>query len=241
MLLHPLGADRHIWRPLIPLLAPHRELVAVDLPGFGDSPPLDSRRPPTPARLAVAVVGLLGALGMDGGRAHMVGNSLGGWIALEVAAAGHAATVTAIAPAGLWPQPLRPKPELARRLARSAEPALSAMRFEAVRRLALSSMVAHPERVPPSEAIRLVRAYARAAGFTAVNRAMRGGTFTALDRIDVPVTLAWPELDRLVARPARLPPNVRELTLAGCGHVPVWDDPQLVADTLLAGSGGERR
>ncbi len=236
MLLHPLGADRHIWRPLTPLLAPHRELVAVDLPGFGDSPPLNSDRPPTPARLGVAVVELLAELGLDAGAAHLAGNSLGGWVALEVAAAGHADTVTAIAPAGLWPEPLRPKPELARQLARHAEPALSALRFEAVRRLALSSMVAHPERVPPTDAIRLVRAYARAPGFTEVNRAMRGGTFTALAKIEVPVTLAWPALDRLVARPARRAPNAREVILPGCGHVPVWDDPPLVADTLLAGS-----
>ncbi len=238
MLLHPLGADRHLWRPLIPLLRPHREVLAVDLPGFGDSPPLDADRPPTPARLAIAVVGLLATLGLDGSNAHIAGNSLGGWVALEAAAAGHAATVTAIAPAGLWPQPLRQKPELGRRLARYSAPTLGVMRFDAIRRLALSSMAAHPERVPASEAIRLVRAYASAPGFTGVNRAMRSGTFTALAEIEVPVTLAWPELDRLVARPAQRWPNVREVILHGCGHVPVWDDPRQVVDVLLAGSGG---
>jgi pimeloyl-ACP methyl ester carboxylesterase len=238
VLLHPLGADRQVWRPLFPLLAPHRELVAVDLPGFGDSPPLRYGRPPTPARLAVAVVSLLGTLGIDGGRAHLAGNSLGGWVALEAAAAGHAATVTAIAPAGLWPGPLRPKGELARVAARLAMPGLgAAMRLPNLRRLLLRAIAAHPERVPPAEAAWLVRAYANAPGFTAVNRAMRGGTFTRLAEIDVPVTLAWPDRDRLVRRPAATPRRVREVTLPGCGHVPMWDDPKTVASVLLAGSG----
>jgi pimeloyl-ACP methyl ester carboxylesterase len=59
-----------------------------------------------------------------------------------------------------------------------------------------------------------------------------------LERIDVPVTLAWPEYDRLVARPAQLPPNVRNVALPGCGHLPTWDDPAAVAAVLLSGSGG---
>ena len=45
---------------------------------------------------------------------HVAGNSLGGWVALELAAAGHARSVTAIAPAGLWPEPLAPKRGIAR-------------------------------------------------------------------------------------------------------------------------------
>jgi pimeloyl-ACP methyl ester carboxylesterase len=65
---------------------------------------------------------------------------------------------------------------------------------------------------------------------------MRAGTFTALDRIDVPVTLAWPDHDRLVARPRHLPAAVRSVVLHGCGHLPTWDDPDQVARLLLEGS-----
>lgn len=237
MLLHPLGADRRVWGTVRPHLIAQREVICVDLPGFGDSPPLSTRRPHTPARLAVAVVELLEQLGLAGGVAHLAGNSLGGWVALEVAAAGHAATVTAIAPAGLWRGRLAPKPETARWLARLALPLLEpAMRPEWARRLFLRSIAAHPERIPPEQAAALVRTYAQAPGFTAVNRAMRAGAFTRLAEIEVPVTLVWPERDRLIARPRSTPEGIRHVLLPGCGHVPMWDDPLAVAEALLSGS-----
>jgi pimeloyl-ACP methyl ester carboxylesterase len=96
--------------------------------------------------------------------------------------------------------------------------------------------VAHAERVPPDAALRLVRAYADAPGFDSVNYAMRAGRFTRLEHLRVPVTLAWPEHDHLVRRPAHLPPNVRSVPLPGAGHVPMWDAPEAVAALLLRGS-----
>lgn len=237
VLLHPLGADRNVWRPVLELLCPLRDVVCVDLPGFGASPPLASDRPADPSALANAVVGLLARLGLDHGRAHLAGNSLGGWVALEVAAVGHAASVTAIAPAGLWSSSLQPKPQIARSLVRLAEPLIGpAMRSTALRRVALASVAAHPERIPADQAATLIRSYAGASGFAAVNRAMRAGRFTGLAEIGVPVTLAWPDRDRLVDRPRQTPANVENLVLAGCGHVPMWDDPRAVAAALLAGS-----
>jgi pimeloyl-ACP methyl ester carboxylesterase len=237
ILLHPLGADRHVWSPVLELLAPHRDVLAVDLPGFGSSPPLAADQEAHPRRLAAEVSALLSDLGLAGGRAHVAGCSLGGWVALEMAARGDAASVTAIAPAGLWAQSLGDKPELARRIARLVGPVLGpAMRIDSVRRLALGRTVAHPERVPSEEAAALVRAYAAGRGFTAANRAMRAGRFEALDSIAVPVTLAWPEHDRLVARPRSTSPKIRQLDLEDCGHIPMWDDPRAVADALLCGS-----
>lgn len=239
VLLHPLGADRHIWRPVLPMLRAHRDVLSVDLPGFGASAALGDGVP-HPRRLAEAVIALLSELDLDRGRAHLAGNSLGGWVALEAAAAGHAASVTAIAPAGLWREPLGPKPELARRLARLAGPVTGlAMRSNALRALALAGTVAYPERVPPDQAAGLVRAYARAPGFATVNQAMRARTFSRLGEISVPVTLVWPERDRLVTRPAHLPEGVRQITLPDAGHMPMWDDPEAVAAALLRGS--ERR
>jgi pimeloyl-ACP methyl ester carboxylesterase len=232
VLLHPLGADRHVWEPVLPLLTAKREVITLDLPGFGDSPPLNGGGPPTPAALAEAV-----AEALPGGPHHVAGNSLGGWVALELAAAGHARSVTAIAPAGLWPEPLAPKRGTARALAKAIRPGLPALvRSTAGRRVALASTVAHAERVPPEAALRLVRAYADAPGFEEVNRAMRAGRFTRLEHVRVPVTLGWPEHDRLVARPAHLPPTVRSVALPGAGHVPMWDAPEAVASLLLQGS-----
>ena len=44
LLIHPLGGSRVVWEPVMPLLARERDVIAVDLPGFGDSPPLPRRR-----------------------------------------------------------------------------------------------------------------------------------------------------------------------------------------------------
>ena len=236
VLLHPLGADRHVWSPVLPTLSRQRDVLCVDLPGFGDSAPLTATAP-HPQLLAGAVIELLAELGLDAGRAHVAGNSLGGWVALELAAAGHANTVTAIAPAGLWARPLTPKPEIARRIASATLPALPlAMKSAAFRRTVLGGSVAHPERIPPAQATALIRAYARAPGFTAVNRAMRASTFDLLSKIEVPITLVWPECDRVLTRPALLPASVRNISLAGCGHIPMWDNPDAVAALLLSGS-----
>ena len=205
VLLHPLGADHHVWSPVSDRLVGQRDVIALDLPGFGDSPVLNTNGPPTPAALADAVATFLNGLGLADGY-HVAGNSLGGWVALELAAAGRARSVTAIAAAGLWPEPLAPKRGIARTFARAADPLLPAlMRSAAGRRLALGGTVADPSRVPPFDALHLVRTYATAPGFETVNAAMRAARFTGLERIRVPVTLAWAERDHLVTRPARVP------------------------------------
>ena len=230
VLLHPLGADRSVWEPVLGPLAERHEVIVCDLPGFGASPPLEE--PPTPAALARAVAGLLGELGIED--AHAVGNSLGGWVALELARQGHAARVTAIAPAGLWAAPLGPKPGAGRRAATLLLPLLPlVVAAERGRRLLLAASVARPERVPPDAAERLVRSYATAPGMEAANTQMRASRFEALAELGVPVTLAWPDRDRLVSRPRVLPGNVRNVTLRGCGHIPMWDDPEQVAGVIL--------
>ena len=236
VLLHPLGADRHVWSPVLDRVAAERDVIALDLPGFGRSPALNGAGPPTPRALAQAVAGFLDGLGLDS-PPHAAGNSLGGWVALELGLAGAARSVCAIAPAGLWPEPLAPRRGLAQLAARAALPVLPALvRSARGRRIALAGSIADPERVSPDDALRLVRAYARAPGFAAVNAAMRAGRFEDLERVRVPVTLAWPEHDRLVARPRRLPANVRSVALPGAGHLPMWDAPDAVASLLVQSS-----
>jgi pimeloyl-ACP methyl ester carboxylesterase len=236
VLLHPLGADRHVWDPLIEHLSDRRELVAVDLPGFGESPPLQSS-PRTPRALAAAVADLLASLGLA--RPHVAGNSLGGWVALELGLSGVARTVTGIAPAGLWPEPLVPKAAIAHRLARTLLPvAAAAVRTLPGRSLLLSSAVARPRRVPGADAAHLVRTYAQATDFVAVNDAMRAGRFEGLERIRCPVTFVWPDHDRLIRRPVWVPDRIRNVVLSDSGHIPMWDAPGALAQILVDASGG---
>ncbi len=224
-----------MWDPVLDSLAAARTVIAVDLPGFGESPPLIET--PTPAALARAVDRF--AADNDLERPHVAGNSLGGWVALELARAGNARSVTAIAPAGLWDVPLVPKPSVARILAGAMGPILPVLTATAAgRRTLLGGVTAHPELVPAAAAKHIVRAYATAPAFIATNDAMRAGQFVGLGDINVPVTLAWPDHDRLIARPARLPPQVRNRVLVGCGHLPMWDAPDQVARVLLEGSSG---
>lgn len=236
VLLHPLGADRRVWDPLLEYLADRRQVIAIDLPGFGESPPLRNQVP-TPRALAGAIAEYLRSIGLD--RLHVAGNSLGGWVALELGLSGAARSVTGIAPAGLWPEPLVPKAGIAHRLARATLPLTAPLaRTSLGRSLLLSGTVARPRRVPRAQAAHLVRAYALSPDFIAVNNAMRAGRFEGLERIRCPVTFVWPDHDRLIRRPVWVPDRIRNVVLSDSGHIPMWDAPEELAQILLDASGG---
>jgi pimeloyl-ACP methyl ester carboxylesterase len=226
---------------VLELLAPHRELIVPDLPGFGESPPLAGPGAPDPPALAAAMDRFVTGLGLDG-LPHTAGNSLGGWVALEMAAAGRAASVTAIAPAGLWSRPLAPKGSRGHKAARRLRPLLPLLfRSARVRRGALGFGVVDPEALPPGAALAIVRSYAAATDFVAVNDAMRANTFSAWDAIPgkVPVTVAWGEHDRLNPPPKRgYPEFVRAETIRAAAHLPMWDDPEGVARVIVETSAG---
>jgi pimeloyl-ACP methyl ester carboxylesterase len=240
LLLHPLGGSLVVWEPVLDRLATERDVIAVDMPGFGASPALLDGAEPTPRGLASAVAEFLDSLGV--GNADVVGNSLGAWVAIELARLGRARSVLGIAPAGFWSRPLGPRRGIEpRKLARLALPLLRlAVRSIRVRRLILASAVARPERVPPRAALHLVRDYARSPAFVRADRAMRAGLVGELSALSVPVTLAWPEHDRLVRRPNRSVAGARLIDLPGCGHIPTWDDPELVARVVLTSTARTR-
>jgi pimeloyl-ACP methyl ester carboxylesterase len=100
VLLHALGLSSRAWDPVLPALASRFDVIAVDLPGFGDSAPLYGQAEVPPAKLAESVADLLDDLGVTA--PHLAGNSLGGWVALELAARRPVASITLCSPAGLW-------------------------------------------------------------------------------------------------------------------------------------------
>jgi pimeloyl-ACP methyl ester carboxylesterase len=236
VLIHPLGAELVVWEPVLGRLARDRDVIALDLPGFGASPPLDGDASPSPRALAGAVAEFLGQLGIA--RAHLAGNSLGGWVALELAKTGHALSVAPLCSAGFWSRPLGPRARRdLRGVGRGLLPLLPVLlRSAAGRRLLLRDAVGHPDRVPPDAAARLVRSYLTAPGYDGANAEMRAATFTGVEDIRVPVTLIWAELDRLVRRPDGTVEDWRTVLLRGCGHIPTWDDPGQVARALLLAS-----
>jgi len=240
LLLHGLGGTRIVWDPVIEILAAEREVLAPDLPGFGASDPLDV--PPTAVNLATAVARFCAEQGIE--RPHIGGNSLGAWVGLEMARQGAAASVTGISPAGLWSNSLGPVPGAAerRQRAKRLRPLIHfALYSGAVRRRALRTTMAYPERVPAREARLLVLEWVDSRGYEDANREMRSVVFDPAGfPEDVPVTIAWGERDGLVRQPRedRMPAGARSLVLPDCGHTPTWDDPELVAKVLLDGSSG---
>ncbi len=235
VLIHGLGATRAIWRPQLGALAEQRDVIAVDMPGFGDSPMLDG--PATPWALGAAIAGLCDELGVE--RPHLAGNSLGGWVAIEMAKAGRAASTCLISPAGLWRRPLGPARADARRLARRMRPLVMAMtQVTPLREAMLRTSIGLPERAPADAGRAMIAAWIDAPGYEAANAEMRRYVCEDLDRVTVPTTIVWGELDRLVAppRPERRPPGSRYLQFERLGHTPNWDDPELVASLLLEAS-----
>ncbi|MDP9135321.1 MAG: alpha/beta fold hydrolase, partial [Actinomycetota bacterium] len=190
VLIHPLGGDRHVWDSVVPDLKADHDCIAVDMPGFGDSPELAPEVRATPAALAATVVDTLDALGIES--AHVAGISLGGWAALELGKTGRARSVTAICAAGLWRRPLGPRRNSARHTARVLLPLLPlAVRFKRLRTLAFTGTMVHPDQVTRRQAVHRIRTYAKAPGFDRANDEMRATVFTGFDEIPVPVTLAW--------------------------------------------------
>ena len=98
--LHGTGGSRMHWKPVVGPLSSQREVIVVDLPGHGASDPPPAGVPHTPIGYAEVLGAMLDELGLD--PAHVAGNSVGGWTALELAKNGRARSVVAIGPAGLW-------------------------------------------------------------------------------------------------------------------------------------------
>jgi pimeloyl-ACP methyl ester carboxylesterase len=238
VLLHGLGASTRVWEPVVGLLAPEREVHVLDMPGFGEAPGLPDDVEPTAANLSAAIQRRCGQLGIE--RPHVAGNSLGGWVALEMGRAGAAASVTALSPAGLWRKPIGDRTVDTRRWAQRLRPAISlALHLRPARERMLSTFAARPERIPAAAGRELVLGWIDANGYDGANKAMRTHVFEPAGYpTEVPVTLAWGALDRLVAppRPERRPAGARYIELPEIGHTPMWDDPELVARTLLEGS-----
>lgn len=243
LLLHGTGGSRSHWTPVVDLLAAQRELVLVDLPGHGESDPPPEGMPHTPIGYAQILSELLDELGFDS--AHAAGNSVGGWTALELAKLGRAHSVAAISPAGLWSNrdPWRCTVQLSSQywLGRLFAPLVPGlMRSELGRTRLLKGTMARPRQVPAEVAVEMATTYARTPAFRAHLAATRRARFRDGQRIDVPVVVAWGDKDRLIPAKARqrdeLPPHARFITLPDCGHSPMWDDPGLVAATILEGA-----
>jgi pimeloyl-ACP methyl ester carboxylesterase len=244
VLLHGTGSRRALWDPVIAAASRERRTLALDLPGFGASPP-EGFEPGIEGYVA-RLASWFAEQGLD--RPHVAGNSMGGGIALELARARLVASATAISPVGFW---TRRELRFAQRSVAASRaigglirPAVPAITRSAVGRTMLfGQMRARPWRMPAGEAVAELEAFVDAPWVGPVLQAFGRYRFHDGEELrGVPVTVAWGTRDALLIprqalRARRMLPWARHVALRGCGHLPFHDDPEAVAAVLLAGSG----
>lgn len=241
MLLHGILGSERMWSHVVPLLADHYDVIAPTMLGHRGGQPATVR----PARLEHVVDDtqrLLDELGLK--QPHLAGNSLGGRVALELARLGRARTVCALSPSGSWEagsedhrratEDLRATVRAARRSRRVLGLPARSGRF---RSWALRETATHGERVSPAELLGLTDDLL---GCTIVADLFEeAAQLTPLDPLPCPITLAWAGKDRVFpveingANAHQLIPGAHYIVLDDVGHVPMLDDPQLVAQTII--------
>jgi pimeloyl-ACP methyl ester carboxylesterase len=244
VLIHGIGSRWQMWEPVLDRLVAHRDVIALDLPGFGGSAMPPAGAAAGPDSLTSLVHDSLVELGLD--RPHVAGNSLGGLIALELARRGAVRSAHAISPAGfanrreslITRASLWAGVRAARRLGPHAEALLAS---RPARIVAVGQYIAHPTWMTPADAAANLRALAAAPWFDATLPTIRDGHFGDGAGITLPVTISWGDRDRVLPprqlwRAARAVPHARFVPLPGCGHIPTYDDPELVARVMLEAS-----
>ena len=245
VLVHGIGSRWQCWEPVIDLLAEHHDVIAVDLPGFGETP-LDTAVEAGPAGFALWVADLLKELGVSD--PHVVGNSMGGGVALEMGRNGVASRVTAFSPIGFWRLPGRiwcqglvtGVRDLGKVL-RPALPQLTAV--PAAKAVLVGTMMARPSRVSSESALLQAHGVVDCAGFTGARASFTSYTFDERSQpgalADLPVTIAWGTRDYLLThrtqsrRAREVFPFARHVDLPGLGHIPFSDDPEVCARVIL--------
>jgi pimeloyl-ACP methyl ester carboxylesterase len=240
VLLHGLGMSARVWDGVRPLLEPHHPVVALTTLGHrGGAAP--SHRPVRVRDLVDDIERKLDELDLE--RPHIAGDSLGGWMAIELSRRGRARTVCALSPAGFWTAGTTEqtagvrKIRTAIRSARLGRPLPFLMRLAVVRRFALRDVAVHGDRISATGAVDATKDLLACA--IAGDILTTDEEIAPLDGLRCPVTLAWSGDDLVVpvdvngAVARRRAPHARFVVLPGVGHVPMIDDPRLVARTIL--------
>ena len=245
VLVHGLGGNWRSWAPVTDLLAAEREVIAVDLPGHGQSVARGDSG--TFVGVTDSVAEWLVAQGLVG--ADLVGSSLGARLVLELARRGGTGAVIALDPGGFWQGWERTffKTTIAAsvRLLRVLRPALPTIANSAIgRTLLLTQLSARPWALDPDHVATELLSYAATPTFDALVDDLSSG---AQQRGPAgsgagPIAIGWGRSDRLClprqADRARAAfPTATFHWFAGSGHFPLWDRPAETARFILDHTG----
>jgi alpha-beta hydrolase superfamily lysophospholipase len=245
VLLHGLTGTWEAWLPVLGPLAEVHDVLAITLPAHHGGAALEDAVRPTVAALADALERRLDAQGLD--TFHVAGNSLGGLLAFELGRRGRARSVVALSPAGAW----QAEKDLTRviRMIASSHKLMTGhghrlgglLRRPRFRKLAFRQVMEHGDRVPAAATEGLVAGVTGTTCIPAIFEEIRaGGSLARAAAPECPVLIAWAERDRTIGferygRPflEAAGEGVEHVMLPGVGHVPMYDDPDLVVRTIL--------
>lgn len=252
LLLHGVGGTWRAWSPILPELERHHDVLAPTLLGHGGAPRFAPGVGPSVAALVDGVEDLLNAAGI--GRLHVVGNSLGGWVAIELARRGRAQSLVLFSPGGAWRSQRRIEVIAAGlrigigALAKRAKHADAIALRPMIAWMLLCTQVAHPKRLDPALFSANIRASADGPAIEPLLRLLPKRQLDLLpgDR-RYPVRIAWGDRDRVLPfKHFGVPmlervPDAEFVRMAGVGHVPMSDDPSAVARLILEVTSGVDR
>ncbi|CAA9514342.1 MAG: Putative hydrolase [uncultured Sphingomonadaceae bacterium] len=245
LLIHGLGGSARSWDLILPVLAEHREVIAIDLPGHGRTPAEPDSG--TFRGLTRSVEAWLDAQDLAG--VDVVGSSMGARMALELARRGRAGNVVALDPGGFWRgwerRYFRGTIGASIRLLRALRPALPALAASAATRTALlAQLSAKPWRLPREFVEAELQGYVATPVFDALVRDLaegpeqRGPAAPGAGR----VVIGWGRRDRLTlprqaARAKVAFPSATMHWFDDCGHFPNWDKPAETVKVILRATG----
>ena len=245
VLIHGMGSASSAWKPIRPLLDKEFTVIAVDLPGHGATK-YQSGRPMDPNSLGLNVLEELSTLGIE--NFHLAGNSLGGWVSLEIASTAPARVIslTGIAPAGLWLNPYNaryPGTAIARFLARyTYKLAPTMLHFEKARALGFFDVSPRWRDFSYELCLDATLAMASADGYYPAWDGMLMKRFDGTIPESIPVTIIFGDTDRTL--PATTcqersvaPAHAKWIIHPNTGHAPMWDNPLDVVDAIKRTAG----
>ena len=241
VLVHGLGSAGTIWKSLIPQLIKHFSVYAVDLPGHGVAE-LHPDEKYDPKSLAEAIVDEMGRThGVT--EMHVAGNSLGGWIALEMGAVApdNVRSITALAPAGLWhkaPKQKYPPSIDARVLAKISRHFMTvAYRIAPLKAIGYKK-ITHLWRELSFESCRdSVLAMAHSRGYMPLWHGARGLKFESEVPGHINTSIIFGDYDlmlpdKVAQEKAVAPPHSNWIIVDNCAHVIMWNYPDLTVEFI---------
>lgn len=247
--LHGFTDTWRTWELVLPHLERHHDVLALTLAGHAGGPPLVD--PASDASLADAVQVAMDAAGFE--TAHVVGNSLGGYVALQLAARGRARSVVTFAPAGGWTEGadwasevLRSFPTMQEQLRRVAPRADALVATPEGRRMATARIVTRSQHLPPELVAHQLLGVVGCTGLEPLTElALRDGYRIDAEHVSCPVRVVWGTDDALLPWPAGATryreewlPHADWIELDGVGHCPQLDVPLEAAQLVLGFTGG---